>query len=104
MYASGALIIMNRNFAQLLLRNIDFIPTQKVNDLAFGDAARKLEIQLTPLPTLNLDSEKQVPELSLAQIHTNFHYRLKSIVDGEREDVKLFTALHKRLSTQKLIS
>jgi len=98
-FVSGAQMVLNREFAALALENKKGIPTHLLNDLGLGELANTYAVSPQILPTINLSSILNLQETDDIILSSNYHFRLKSFVDGtnRRNDVQLFEKLHHRL-------
>jgi hypothetical protein len=111
-FISGANRLFSREVAESILRNkhkLDFFIPE---DVAFSKLVVSLGHELLNLPTLNIDSEQKLLELTDSDLRYNFHFRLKSVgslkafnmVNAsydekvKRDDVKLMYLLHERVS------
>jgi hypothetical protein len=97
-FVSGAHMLFNKNSVEILLRNRKYIPVELLNDLGLGVAFAKMGICPQNLGTLNLSNSNQLKVINQEELETYHHFRLKSFMNGKRNDVKLFHELHKRLS------
>lgn len=95
-FVSGSFTVVNRNFAELALRNKRSIPTHLLNDLGLGNLASKFKVEPQELRSINIDNLNALDSLTGLELSKCVHFRLKSlnIVSGEREDVQLFHRLH----------
>lgn len=99
-FVSGAQTILNRNAAKVLLANRKRIPVSLLDDVGLGRTFRKLCIPMTGLSTMNISTKEELDAIPLSEIKDNHHFRLKSYIGKTRNDVALFTQLHKRLSIE----
>ena len=97
-FVSGAQMLFNKKSVEILLRNQEFIPVELLNDLGLGVAFARIGIRPQNLSTLNLSESNQLKEISQKELETYHHFRLKSFMNGKRNDVRLFHELHKRLA------
>ncbi len=98
-FISGSLLVVNRNFASLALRNKKDIPTHLLNDLGLGLLASKFGIEPTEVPSISISDKKMLSMIPKEEFSKIIHFRLKSLNQktGERNDVKLFQELHNLL-------
>lgn len=97
MFASGANRVLSRDVAEAVVGHQLLYRNDVLEDVGLGRIISGLGYNLVPLPTLNLDSEKAVDELTSRQLATNFHYRLTSWSGKSRNDVTLMLRLHERI-------
>ena len=99
LFISGAQLVVNRKFAEVALRDRRRIPTHILNDLGLSRVATMNDIELEDLPSINLESVKEVNDLPNEILKKNYHFKLKAYDQntGERIDVELFQLLHTRL-------
>jgi hypothetical protein len=100
-FVSGAQLVVNRKFATLALQERKKIPTHLLNDLGLGEFAYLEGIEPRSLPTVNLSAESEIEHSDEDNLKNNYHFRLKATdsLTGERCDVKLFRALHRKLKS-----
>lgn len=91
-FISGACLILNRDMAQVLLKNCASIPTHTMDDVGIGILAAQLKIDLTPLDAISIDDPES---LDLLRGKAKFYVRLKSGSAGARSDAELMRELHK---------
>lgn len=100
-FVSGAQTILNRDAARLLLMNKTRIPGSLLDDVAIGRTFRKLNVGITRLETLNIASLNELENVPINVLRGNHHFRLKSQLGQNRNDVMIFEALHEILRDQK---
>lgn len=96
-FVSGAQVVVNREFAKLVIENRRKIPVEILNDLGLAFIAKKLEVQPIELPTINISSLEELEEMDHSTLLNNYHFRLKSFKLGKRNDVELFHRLNEKL-------
>lgn len=102
-FVSGAQIVVNRKFAELVLRNHAYFPAEKLNDLGLAVAAKEMGISPVELPTVNFTSVEEIQNASETLLKSNYHFRLKSLKLGKRNDVELFLKLEEKIEKIKKI-
>lgn len=98
-FVSGAQVVINKEFAHLVLNNLKEIPVEILNDLGLSFAAKKMRIKAIELPTINFSSIDEIGKTDTDVIKNNYHFRLKSFQDGKRNDVELFHFLRNKINT-----
>jgi hypothetical protein len=111
-FISGANRLFSREVAENILKNKHKLDLFIPEDVAISKLVVSLGHELLNLPTLNIDSEQKLSELTESDLRYNFHFRLKSVgslkafnmVNAtydekvKRDDVKLMHLLHERVS------
>jgi hypothetical protein len=96
LYASGAGIVLARRTAEMLIKNHDALDKYLIDDLAIGKYFSRSKIRLTPMPRLDIPSQKSA-QTSGSNLSEVFHFRCKSYYKGahlmEREDIAIMRTL-----------
>ena len=96
-FVSGASRILSRDFVEFLVRNRRSYANDVMEDVGMGRMAREFGIGLQSLNSLNIASEAELDALSDEEISRHFHFRLKSVRDGKRDDIHIMRRLHDRV-------
>ena len=101
-FVSGANRLLSRDVVQLFLEHRQHWDRSVLEDLGMGRLAAQLQIPISPLPTLNLDSVSEVESVPTSILGNNHHFRLKSGPLGRRNDVAVMRSLHQRIVAEGL--
>jgi hypothetical protein len=96
-FVSGSFTIINKPAAKLLIDNLKLMPVHVNDDVAFGTAFKKLGIPIVDIKNLNINSLKQLENLSSDEINQIPHFRLKSGNIDNRQDILIMKQLTNRL-------
>jgi hypothetical protein len=97
-FASGASRILSRDVVEEVLRHSKLYANDVMEDVGLGRLLRDLDVDLIPLPSINITSMSDLQRLTDEQLREHFHFRLTSGTRENRQDVELMRALHARLS------
>lgn len=96
-FAAGNNRLMSRDVVQLFLENSNLWDPTVIEDLALGNLAARLGLELVPLPQLNISSIDQLSETSSNELNSHFHIRVKSGPLFERNDILVMQEIHRRI-------
>lgn len=96
-FASGANRIFSRDVVEAVVKERKRYRNDVMEDAGLGRLILDMGIELTPLPSLNVSSVKEVGSLTKEDILSNFHFRTTSHVLSERQDAQVMRALHSRV-------
>ncbi len=96
-FAAGNNRLISRDVAELILKNRIRFDPGIIEDRAMGEMLSIMQIEFTPLPSLQLTSEYELVQTSNDVLMSNFHIRVKSGVFHKRNDVSLMHAVHGRV-------
>ncbi len=74
-FLSGSFIVLNRNAAKLVLRDLSKHPVHSMDDISLSVGLRRSGVALTELPSLNLESIDQLNSIKDELFQTYVHFR-----------------------------
>ena len=96
-FAAGSNRVLSRDLVQNLLRRpLDYLPFP-IEDLSMSQSIMRSGVGLVRLPHIDIDSLKNLEQVTDAELMNHYHFRLKSGRLDNRNDVVIMKALHKRL-------
>ena len=96
-FASGANRAFSRDLVEAIVANRTDYRNDVMEDVGVGRLAQLLGADLTPWPSMNLDSLEALDRASDAELLAQFHFRLTSGPRENRQDARIMRALHARL-------
>lgn len=96
-FASGASRIMSRDMVMEVLERSREYRNDVMEDVGLGRLIRTMGVQVTPLPSVNIDSIEALVQLTDEELLANFHFRMRSGSHTNRGDAELMHKLHQRL-------
>lgn len=96
-FASGSNRILSRSLAKKVLQNRSNWSVGLIEDVALSNLVKRLDVPLILRPIINLQSIQEVENLPSEVLNDSYHFRLKSISNGERNDVLIMKSLHERV-------
>jgi hypothetical protein len=96
-FASGANRVFSRDVVELIVRERRHYANDVMEDVGLGRLLARHGIPVTAWPSLNLSSQVELNVVSDGELLEHHHFRLRSEVEGRRNDVALMRALHERI-------
>lgn len=96
-FVSGSFTLLDKTASRKLLDVRKRIPLHVMDDIGFGTAFKKLEINPVEIDSLAISTEEELDRLSIETLNQTCHFRLKSGNPDSRSDTKLSKKLFQRL-------
>lgn len=96
-FASGANRVFSRDVVELVVRERGEYANDVMEDVGIGRLLAGHGITVTAWPSLNVTSQAELDSVSDAGLLDHHHFRVRSEINGRRNDVELMHALHDRL-------
>lgn len=97
-FASGANRIFSRDVVQHIVERRSEYANDVMEDVGVSRLVAQMGVKLTPWPSMNVRSIDDIEDLPDSQIAFHHHFRLRSEVNGQRQDVVLMHRLHERVN------
>ena len=93
-FVSGSNRILSRETVKKVISSKKYWTPGIIEDLALGQLLKKVGILPTYIPILNISSLQELDDLDYETFQRNYHFRLKSGTNDNRNDVSIMRALH----------
>ena len=97
-FVSGSCRFMSRDVIEFVLSNKRRFDVAVIEDMSLGDLIRSGGFNPSFIQPNNFSSLDELISLGKTELSDKFHFRLKSFVDGKRNDVVLMKLLHQKLN------
>jgi hypothetical protein len=97
-FISGSLSVYDREVAKELLSERREMSVNLLDDLSFGRAQRKLRLSNYEMSSLDISDVRLLESIDDETLNNTIHFRLKSQLEGIRQDKFLMQKLHKRFN------
>lgn len=98
-FASGASRIMSRDVVMEVVEQFRDYRNDVMEDVGLGRLINSMGVQVTPLPSINIDSIETLVQLTDKELLANFHFRMRSGSHTNRADAHLMNQLHRRFQS-----
>jgi hypothetical protein len=96
-FASGANRAMSRDVVEAVIHHRRAYSNDVMEDVGLSRLIGSLGVELIPWPSMNIESEQALNDVSDDEIRLHHHFRLRSELKGVRQDVSLMKHLHQRV-------
>lgn len=95
-FVSGSSRLISRDVAQIIWDNRFRFKISIIEDQAMAELLSKYNIYPTHLPLFNIDSRDMAGQINETNSNGIYHFRLKTILNGKRDDVMVMRNLHQQ--------
>lgn len=95
-FASGANRAFSRDIVEAVVEERGRYSNDVMEDVGVSRLIRELGVDLIPWPSLNVSSHHELESVSDDALRMQHHFRLRSEIQGQRNDIALMHALHTR--------
>lgn len=99
-FVSGSSRLLSRDVAQIIWDNRLRFKISVIEDQAMAELLSKYNIYPSHLPLYNVDSREMAGQRNEHNSAGIFHFRLKTIVNGKRDDVMVMKTLHQQFKKE----
>jgi hypothetical protein len=103
-FVSGSSRLISRDVAELLWKHRRDFQFSLIEDKAMAKLLHELNVHPSFVNLVNITSVQEANEFEVEDFKKNYHFRLKTIVEGARADVQVMRALHAKFGDEFLTS
>ena len=96
-FASGSNRLLSRDVVERILARFSDWDFAWLDDLAMGKLLSREETNWVEIPSVTIDSERGLAQLTTQDITSIVHFRLKAVESGSRNDVHLMRQLAEKV-------
>lgn len=97
-FASGANRVFSRDVVEQIVNQRARYANDVMEDVGVSRLVQSFGVELIAWPSMNISSTAELANLLDRELNSQHHFRLRSEVDGMRQDVALMHELHERVS------